>query len=113
VAAVALAGWAGLLVTGLNLMPAGQLDGGHVLYALFGRRLARYASMFVAGVLVALGFMWNGWWLWAVLVALFGQQPAPVLNEITPLDARGRALAILGIVAFVLVFTPIPLVLVP
>jgi membrane-associated protease RseP (regulator of RpoE activity) len=110
---VALAGWAGLLVTGLNLMPAGQLDGGHVLYALFGRRLARYASMFVAGVLVALGFMWNGWWLWAVLVALFGQQPAPVLNEITPLDARGRALAILGIVAFVLVFTPIPLVLVP
>lgn len=109
---VALAGWAGLLVTGLNLMPAGQLDGGHVLYALFGRRASRYASMAVAGVLVALGFLWSGWWLWAVLVALFGQQPAPVLNEITPLDRRGRLLAALGIVAFVLVFTPAPLTIV-
>ncbi|MBC8074733.1 MAG: site-2 protease family protein, partial [Chloroflexales bacterium] len=106
---VAFAGWAGLLVTGLNLLPAGQLDGGHILYALFGRRASRYASMVVAGVLVALGFVWNGWWLWAVLVVLFGQQPAPVLNEITPLDRRGRVLAILGIVAFVLVFTPVPL----
>jgi Zn-dependent protease len=109
---VALAGWAGLLVTGLNLLPAGQLDGGHILYALFGRRASRYTSMAVAGVLVALGFVWSGWWLWAVLVALFGQQPAPVLNEITPLDARGRVLAILGIVAFVLVFTPVPLTVV-
>ena len=109
---VALAGWAGLLVTGLNLLPAGQLDGGHILYALFGRRVSRYASMVVAAILVALGFVWSGWWLWAVLVVVFGQQPAPVLNEITPLDARGRVLAILGIVAFVLVFTPAPITLV-
>ncbi|NJN15389.1 MAG: site-2 protease family protein [Oscillochloris sp.] len=106
---VALAGWAGLLVTGLNLLPAGQLDGGHIFYALFGARAASIMSMLVAGCLVALGFLWNGWFIWAILVALMGQQHSPLLNGITPLRGGWRWLAVLGLIVFILVFTPIPL----
>lgn len=105
---VAFAGWAGLLVTGLNLLPAGQLDGGHLLYGLMGRRIARQVSWAIAAILVGLGFLWSGWWLWAVLIVVFGQQSAPVLNDLTPLDSRRRALAVLGLIVFVLVFTPLP-----
>lgn len=106
---VAFAGWVGLLVTGLNLIPAGQLDGGHIFFALFGARLARIVTWSIALLLVALGFLWSGWFLWAVLVVLFGQRRAPLLNELTPLDNRQRIVAVLGLVLFVLVFTPNPL----
>ncbi|HMQ35239.1 MAG TPA: site-2 protease family protein [Chloroflexaceae bacterium] len=107
---VALAGWAGLLVTGLNLLPAGQLDGGHIFFALFGPRAATIMSMIVAVCLLGLGFLWSGWFLWAVLVALLGQGRSPLLNEVTPLSGRWRALALVGLVVFALVFTPVPIV---
>lgn len=107
---VALAGWAGLLVTGLNLLPAGQLDGGHIMFSLFGPRVARISSMVVAVMLLGLGFLWSGWFLWAVLVAVLGQQRSPLLNEVTPLRGRWRWLAVFGLVVFALVFTPIPIV---
>ncbi len=106
---VALAGWAGLLVTGLNLLPAGQLDGGHIFFALFGPRAARLMSMFVALALLGLGFLWSGWFIWAVIVALLGQQRSPLLNEVSPLQGRWRLLALLGLLVFVLVFTPMPI----
>jgi membrane-associated protease RseP (regulator of RpoE activity) len=106
---VALAGWAGLLVTGLNLLPAGQLDGGHIFFALFGPRAAMIMSMVVAVALLGLGFLWNGWFLWAVLVALLGQQRSPLLNEVSPLRGPWRALAAAGLIVFVLVFTPVPI----
>jgi membrane-associated protease RseP (regulator of RpoE activity) len=107
---VAWAGWVGLLVTALNLMPAGQLDGGHIYYALFGPRIARLTTWGVVVVLLVLGLLqWQGWLIWAVLIFLLGQYRAPLLNEITPLDTRHRLLAILGLVVFVLVFTPVPL----
>lgn len=106
---VALAGWAGLLVTGLNLLPAGQLDGGHIFFALFGPRAAQLMSMAVAVGLLALGFLWSGWFLWAVIVALLGQARSPLLNEVTPLHGRWRLLAMLGIIVFALVFTPMPI----
>ncbi len=107
---VALAGWAGLLVTGLNLLPAGQLDGGHIFFALFGARAANIMSMVVAVALLGLGFLWSGWFLWAVLVALLGQGRSPLLNEVTPLRGPWRALAVLGLVVFALVFTPVPII---
>jgi membrane-associated protease RseP (regulator of RpoE activity) len=107
---VALAGWAGLLVTGLNLIPAGQLDGGHLLYALFGPRVAEWTTIAMAACLVALGFLWSGWFLWAILIALFGRQRAAPLNEISELDRPRRLLALAGLILFVLVFTPQPLV---
>ncbi|WP_129675468.1 site-2 protease family protein [Candidatus Chloroploca sp. Khr17] len=106
---VALAGWAGLLVTGLNLLPAGQLDGGHIFFALFGPKAAQIMSMLVAVVLLALGFLWSGWFLWAVIVALLGQNRSPLLNEVTPLRGSWRLLALLGLVVFALVFTPMPI----
>ncbi|MGQ0601978.1 MAG: site-2 protease family protein [Anaerolineales bacterium] len=105
---IAWAGWAGLLVTGLNLIPAGQLDGGHALYVLLGRR-ARLLVPVIIVVLVALGFFWNGWWLWAALIYFLGRTHAEPLDQITELDPLRRALAISVLVLFVLVITPIPL----
>ncbi len=105
---LAWAGWAGLLVTALNLLPVGQLDGGHALYVLLGRK-ARRAVPFVLGALFLLGFTWQGWWLWAALVYFFGQRHAEPLDQITPLDDRRRVIAIVVLVLFVLLFTPIPL----
>ncbi len=105
---VAFAGWVGLLVTGLNLIPAGQLDGGHIFYALFGQRVARIVTYLLAVLLFLLGFVWVGWFLWAALILVLGQQRAPMLNELTPLTPRERVIAAFGLLLFVLVFTPIP-----
>ncbi len=105
---VAWAGWAGLLITALNLIPAGQLDGGHILYALFGKK-SRVVLPFILVALIILGTVWSGWWLWAFLIFLLGRAHAEPLDQITPLDSRRKALAIFGLVVFVLVFTPIPL----
>jgi len=105
---VAWAGWAGLLVTALNLIPAGQLDGGHVIYTLLGKR-ARSFFPFILIMLIMMGFFWNGWWLWAVLLFFLGRFYAEPLDQITELDARRRWLAIMGFVIFLLTFTPVPL----
>jgi len=105
---MAYAGWAGLLVTSLNLIPAGQLDGGHLVYVLFGEK-ARKAIPFILIALFGMGFIWPGWWLWAGLVFLFGRVYAEPLDTITQLDSRRKALAILGLIVFILVFTPVPL----
>jgi len=106
---VAWAGWAGLLVTGLNLIPASQLGGGHLLYVLIGRRTNRVLPVILV-VLVALGFIWSGWFIWALLILLFGRSHAEPLDQITALDNRRKLLAIVGLIVFVLVFTPVPLV---
>jgi membrane-associated protease RseP (regulator of RpoE activity) len=106
---VAFAGWAGLLVTALNLIPAGQLDGGHMLYVLFGKRL-RLALPAILLLLGILGIFWSGWWLWMVILYFFGRAYAEPLDQITELDPPRRALAALGIIIFFLVFIPIPFV---
>jgi membrane-associated protease RseP (regulator of RpoE activity) len=105
---VAWAGWAGLLITALNLIPAGQLDGGHIVYALFGKR-SRIIMPFILVALIILGTVWPGWWLWAFMIFLLGRSHAEPLDQITPLDSRRKALAVFGLIVFVLVFTPIPL----
>lgn len=105
---IAWAGWAGLLVTALNLIPAGQLDGGHVLYSLFGKN-ARFVLPFVLVGLAVLGIFWQGWWLWVFLILLLGSSHAQPLDQITNLDAGRTALAIFGLIVFVLVFVPVPL----
>jgi len=104
---VAFAGWAGLLVTALNLVPAGTLDGGHVVYSLFGEK-ARKAFPYLIAIMAVLGFFWSGWWLWAFLLFWLGRVNADTLDQITPLDSRRRMVAVLVIVLFVLVFTPVP-----
>lgn len=105
---LAWAGWAGLLVTALNLIPAGQLDGGHALYVLVGRN-ARRALPFILIGLGLLGLSWSGWWLWVALIFLLGRRHAEPLDQITQLGPKRKAIAILVLVIFVLVFIPIPL----
>jgi membrane-associated protease RseP (regulator of RpoE activity) len=121
---VAFAAWAGFLVTALNLLPIGQLDGGHVMYGLFGERaeLARIpvigalALMAAAGSLrdmgiIDLGFGWSGWWLWIAMMLFLLRRHAPVLDEITGLDPKRKALGVAALVIFILIFTPTPLVI--
>ena len=109
---VAFAAWAGLMVTGLNLIPAGQLDGGHIAYALLGRNRARVLTWIVIAAMVALSFIWTGWLLWLFLLLFFGRMQDMPLDDITGLSARQRVFAVAMMVLFVLVFTPIPLSLV-
>jgi len=104
---VAFAGWAGLLVTMLNLIPAGTLDGGHVIYALFGEKASK-AFPFIFGALVVLGLFWSGWWIWAVILLWLGRVHAEPLDQITQLDARRRWVALLVIIIFLLTFSPVP-----
>jgi membrane-associated protease RseP (regulator of RpoE activity) len=104
---VAFAGWAGLLVTALNLVPAGTLDGGHVVYSLFGEK-ARRAFPFLIAIMIVLGLFWSGWWLWAFLLFWLGRVNAETLDQITPLDGKRRLVAFLVIILFILVFTPVP-----
>jgi membrane-associated protease RseP (regulator of RpoE activity) len=108
---VAWAGWAGLLVTALNLIPAGQLDGGHMVFVLLGRKRAFRLLPAIFVFLLAMGFIWSGWWLWAGLVFIFGRAYAEPPDMITPLDRPRKALAVLAIILFFLVFTPVPLML--
>lgn len=106
----AMAGWFGLFITALNLLPMGQLDGGHVVYALFGPRRAQLISFCVFVVLLPLGvLLWPGWLLFAVLALVIGLRHPPPLDPYTPLDKTGRVLGWIAIVLFVLTFIPAPI----
>jgi len=123
---VAFAGWAGLLVTALNLLPIGQLDGGHIIYGIFGDGAAK-ARWPIIGVLIVLAgagaltdagivnlpFGWSGWWLWILLLLFLVRGHAPVLDEITGLDQKRKILGVIMLIVFILIFTPRPLVIMP
>lgn len=104
---VAFAGWVGLLVTALNLIPAGQLDGGHALFALFGERVRAITYVLIAAMLV-MSFRYVGWLIWAALLYFLGRRYAVPLDDLTPLDAKHKALAAFMLILAVLLFTPIP-----
>ena len=108
---VAWAGWGGLLITSLNLIPAGQLDGGHLLYTILGRKVARRLLPVILIGMVLLGFVWSGWWLWSLLIFFFGRVYAEPLDQITRLDRKRKALGVFALIIFILVFTPVPLTL--
>jgi membrane-associated protease RseP (regulator of RpoE activity) len=106
---VAMAGWAGLLVTALNLLPVGQLDGGHVAYSLWGQK-ARMLTWPVIGLLVILGlFFWQGWLLWAGLLFFFGRSHPDPLDDVTRLDTPRKVVAVIVLLIFVLTFSPTPM----
>ncbi|MEO8195157.1 MAG: site-2 protease family protein [Thermoanaerobaculia bacterium] len=104
----ALAAWVGCLATMLNLLPLAQLDGGHLLYAVAGRRQFRIARL-LWFVLLAGGFVWPGWFLWSLIVLVMGLRHPPVLDEAEPLDRRRRWLAVAALAIFVLCFMPVPI----
>ncbi|HJQ13239.1 MAG TPA: site-2 protease family protein [Anaerolineales bacterium] len=117
---VALAGWAGLLVTALNLVPVGTLDGGHVAYGLFGEKARRIFPVAI-GALLALSFLPSlltlslgafnfSWLLWVFILFWLGNVRTQPLDDVTPLDGKRRALGFFMLVLFVLLFTPIPMV---
>jgi membrane-associated protease RseP (regulator of RpoE activity) len=110
-----MAAWLGLLVTSLNLMPVGQLDGGHGTFALFGPRahklIGRLAFITVA-VLAVLGFWWHGspsGFLYAVLLGIMMKVPHPEPAVMEPLGTKRIAIAILTLIVFVLCFWPFPI----
>ncbi len=105
---LAQAGWTGLLVTALNLIPIGQLDGGHILYSLIGNRARLLFYPFIA-LLVVLVFTGSEMWLlWLLLLLLFGRIYATPLDMITPMDRRRKLIAVLGLIVFVITFVPVP-----
>jgi membrane-associated protease RseP (regulator of RpoE activity) len=104
----ALAAWLGLFATSLNLLPLGQLDGGHILYAAAGRLQRRLALPFWLA-LALLGFYWQGWLLWCVIVLVIGLRHPPVHDENLPLDRKRQALAWVALAIFVLSFMPVPI----
>jgi len=124
---LAFAGWVGLFVTMLNLIPAGQLDGGHVVRALFGDKGHRKISSGMVRVLLLAGafgilseygilqlqdYFWSGWLIWGVFVYFItkGGHPGP-LNELEPLSIYAKVVAFLALLAFVVCFVPVPIVL--
>ena len=103
-----VAGWFGLFVTALNLIPIGQLDGGHALYAVAGRHTRKIAlPLFL--IVALLGFKFAGWWVWAVLLLLMGIRHPRLLDEDEPLDDRRRLLALAVLAMLLVCFTPVPL----
>lgn len=105
---VAFAGWIGLFVTALNLLPIGQLDGGHVLYALAPRVHRWIARLFFVALLV-MGWWWPGWFVWALLLLLVVKiKHPPVLDAGVDLDPRRRAIGWLAVALFVVCFIPVP-----
>ncbi|HYK92544.1 MAG TPA: site-2 protease family protein [Thermoplasmata archaeon] len=105
---VALAGWVGILVTAINLLPAGQLDGGHVFRALFGDS-SRYVSYAATILLFGLGFLYSGWFIFAVLILLLGLRHPPPLNDITRLDLKRWALGGLAVAVLIGGFVLVPI----
>ncbi len=101
----ALAAWFGLLATSINLIPLGQLDGGHILYAV-SRRWQRRLALPVWAGLAAAGFLWPGWWLWCVLTVVFRIFHPPVQNEALPLGRGRKILAAVALLILALSFMP-------
>ena len=109
---IADAAWFGFLVTALNLFPVGQLDGGHISYAVLGRR-STYVTIAMIGVAIVLSYRSASWIVWTVVVTgmlvAFGVRHPPVLDEDVQLDPARRVLAVVAAIIFALCFTPAPI----
>ncbi len=99
----------GALVTSFNLFPIGQLDGGHVVYALFGSRSKIIARLALVGFVVLGVFFWVGWFVWAVIILLVGLKHPPIWDEQAPLSLVRKVLAGVVVLIFILAFIPDPI----
>ena len=107
---LAFAGWLGLLITALNLIPIGQLDGGYIAYALFGRRRVKTGGWVALFHLAILGiFYWSGWLNWALIVFfLGGVKHQPALNELPIPGWRRSAIGAFAFILLFLIMAPVP-----
>ncbi|HUS19205.1 MAG TPA: site-2 protease family protein [Terriglobales bacterium] len=103
---VAIAAWIGMLATALNLLPGGQLDGGHMVYALRPQLHGKVTRLAMAILLPLSIFYWPGWLIW--VVALWLTRRHPYVPEYPLLDVRRRSIALTGVLMFILSFTPAP-----
>jgi membrane-associated protease RseP (regulator of RpoE activity) len=104
---MAFAGWLGFLVTSMNLIPIGQLDGGHVGYSVFVRqRRFMYVPIFAG--LVALGFLWPGWFIWGLLAFFLARRDPVIQDSITPLTTQEKIMALWPLLILILTFIPQP-----
>jgi membrane-associated protease RseP (regulator of RpoE activity) len=105
---IAFAGWIGLFITSLNLIPIGQLDGGHIAYAFLreGHKKLSIALIAVMGVMAV--FFWPGWAVWAGLMLILGIKHPPVIFWEEPLDGRHRMTGIIALIIFIITFVPSP-----
>jgi Zn-dependent protease len=109
---VAFAGWIGFFVTSLNLIPIGQLDGGHILYALTGEKHAAISKVLIALLFIMGLWLWEGWVIWGVLLIIFGSKHPPIVilqcRSPRKKDHPGEKLSL---AIFVLTFIPVPVMI--
>jgi len=105
---VARAAWVGVLATSLNLLPIGQLDGGHIVYALVGQRHRLVSRVFVLALIPIGIFFWYGWLVWAGFFFFFGLRHPPTIYDPLNLDPGRKRLAWLALLILLLTFTATP-----
>lgn len=105
---IAFAGWLGLFVTSLNLLPIGQLDGGHISYALFGKKSFWVGLAMIPLLLLSAYFLWPGWGLWAILATVFGLKHPPPIDPYAGIGPRRKLIGWISLAVFILSFTPVP-----
>lgn len=118
-------GWFGLFITALNLIPVGQLDGGHVIYSMFGEKKQEAIASISMILLVILGILgildaflnigitigWSGWLLWSLILYFFIKVKHPPVNQFEDLDLKRKTLGYLAILIFILSFSPAPIII--
>ncbi|HMK60969.1 MAG TPA: site-2 protease family protein [Dissulfurispiraceae bacterium] len=105
---IAFAGWIGLFVTSLNLIPVGQLDGGHIAFAFLGEKHRRLSGILLVALCIMAIFFWPGWAVWAGLMYLLGIKHPPVLYWEETLDKERKIMGIVSLVIFIITFIPAP-----
>lgn len=105
---MAYAGWAGLFVTALNLLPIGQLDGGHVLYALFGHKSKHVYKFAMLAFIIIGAFLYPGWLLLIILLLYIGFHHPPPENDYIQLDPKRRLIGYFTFAIFLISFIPVP-----
>jgi len=104
------AGWVGLFVTAMNLLPAGQLDGGHVTYALFGRKYIWVSRLTVFAILtLGVTRLWDGWLIWGILLLFMGVRHPPPIDPDTPLDPKRKFMGWFLLATLAVTFIPVPI----
>ena len=106
---IAFAGWVGILVTSFNLFPVGQLDGGHIAYALFGSKTRVTARIFLWIFIIMGIFFWIGWFIWGFIIFILGMRHPRIVDEETPLSPRRKFMGFVALIIFILSFIPAPI----